>query len=103
MGNDIELVETEWFEMKPDVYGGKDFDEHIPMWNGYADGDKQDDTTRQPLVFDPKDYPPGTKIVVKEPVCPKCGEVFENCMVRGCGGGNDCDFDWKEWAEDRYS
>ena len=96
-------VEIERYEMQPDCYGGKNFDEHIPQWWGYCDGDKQDDTTRQSIVFDPKDYPPGTKIVVTSPVCPKCDEVYENCMVRGYGGPNECDFDWKKWAEGKYS
>lgn len=97
----LTYIETMWFEMKPDIYGGDSVDEHIPMWNGYAVGDKQDDTTEESLIFDPKDFPPGTKIVITEPECPKCGEVYENCMVRGFETA--CDFDWKEWAEDQYS
>ena len=95
-------VKTAWFEMKPDCYGGEKFDEHIPMWNGYVEGDKQDDTTRQPLRFDPKDFPPGTKIIFQEPCCPKCGELYGNCMVRGYNRDDECDFDWKLWAEYQY-
>lgn len=90
-----------WFEMKPNVYGGENMDEHIPEWNGHAAGDKQDDTSSDPLVFRPEDFPPGTKIVVSEPLCPKCGECYENCMARR--DDDDCDFDWKAWAESEYS
>lgn len=97
----MEYTNTMWFEMKPDVYGGEDMNQHIPMWNGYADGDKQDDTSKDPLIFDPKLYPPGTKIVVSEPLCPICNEVYANCIVRS--GHNACTFDWKQWAEEQYS
>ena len=96
----MKTTDVMWFEMKPDVYGGKNLDEHIPRWNGYADGDKQDDTSSDPLIFRPEDFPPGTKIVVSEPLCPKCGEVFENCNAKT---GRDCDFDWRRWAEEQYS
>jgi hypothetical protein len=100
-GGAMERKTVMWFEMTPDIYGGEKCDEHIPRWNGYAAGDKQDDTTRQPLTFDPKNFPPGTKITVEEPLCPKCGEIYENCMARG--SGDACDFDWRSWAEELYS
>lgn len=100
-GEEMKYTETMWFEMKPNIYGGENLDEHIPMWNGYADGDKQDDTTTDSLIFDPKDFPPGTKIVISEPVCPKCNEVYQNCIVRSQNNG--CDFDWKNWTEEQYS
>ena len=101
--SDIDYVVTENYEMKPDVYGGPKMDQHIPAWNGYVAGDKQDDTTRQPITFDPKDYPPGTKITVETPICPKCHDVYENCMVRSEYTPNPCNFDWHDWAECQYS
>lgn len=94
--------ETEWYEMTPDVYAGENMDEHIPLWTGYVSGDKDSETFSEPIVFDPKDYPPGTKIIVKEPVCPKCLLSYIDCMSRP-GFENDCDFDWKELAEILYS
>jgi hypothetical protein len=97
----MEYLEIERHEMKPDIYGGKNMDEHIPMWNRYVYGDMGDDTGPDPLIFDPKDYPPGTIIQVSSPVCPKCGEVYENCMVRWQDGA--CNFDWTQWAEEQYS
>lgn len=97
----VTYTETAWFEMRPNIYGGKNCDEHVPQWNGYVAGDKQDDTCKDPLIFDPKDYPPGTKIIVSEPVCPKCDEVYENCMVRGEEAA--CNFDWTNWAEDQFN
>ncbi len=99
--DDLEYRDQMWFEQKPNVYGGDNLDEHIPQWWGYAAGDKQDDMTHDHLVFRSEDFPPGTKIIVKEPLCPKCNEVYANCMVRGRDG--DCNFDWKSWAEGQYS
>jgi hypothetical protein len=31
---EIKRVETEWFEMKQDLYAGKDMNDHEPMRNG---------------------------------------------------------------------
>ena len=90
-------------QMRPDCYGGKNFDEHIPQWWGYFEGDKQDDTTKKPFALDPKDHPPGTKITIEEPVCPKCEEIYTNCMVRGYDSPDECDFDWKGWVEEQFS
>jgi hypothetical protein len=98
----MEYRSVMWIEMTPDVYGGHKCNEHIPRWNCYADGDKQDNTVTEPVKFNPKDFPPGTKIVISEPLCPKCDEVYENCI--GCRKEDDgCDFDWKEWTENQYS
>jgi hypothetical protein len=97
----MKYSEIERHEMQPDIYGGDKCDEHIPMWNSYCYGDMGEDTSFDPLIFDPKLYPPGTIIEVKTPCCPKCGEVFENCIIRGQPGS--CDFDWKKWTEERYS
>ena len=95
-------VEVARYEMKPYIYGGDNMDKHIPQWWGYAAGDKQDDTGPERITFNPKNYPPGTKITVEVPVCPRCGEVYKNCMVRGYGE-DECDFNWKQWAEEQYS
>lgn len=87
--------------MTPDVYAGENMDEHEPAWNGYAVGDMGDETFKEPIVFEAEDYPPGTRVIVESPICPKCHEVYENCMARG--GSFPCDFDWRNWVEEQYS
>ena len=96
-------MEMEYFtimraEQKPDVYGGKECDEHIPMWEAYAEGDMESEHSTEPLTLDPKSFPPGTRIIIEEPVCPECHCAASVCMEVG-----ECDFDWKEWADNLYS
>lgn len=84
-------------EQKPDVYGGEECNEHIPRWEAYAEGDMDSDMTEE-LTLMAKNFMPGTRITVEEPCCPKCGM---NATL--CSETNDCDYDWKEWADNEYS
>ena len=100
--------------MQPDCYGGRSFAELRPRWWGYAEGDKEGDYTKN-LQLASVTFPPGTKVVVHEPVCPKCGEVPTRSLEPqtfktedddtvtefhwSCG----CDFDWRGFALDHYS
>ena len=98
----INRIETMWAELKADCYCGDNADEHKKYWNCYAVGDKQDDDCSEPIVLDAELFPVGTKVIVLEPVCPKCGEVYDNCIVRGYNNANECDFDWRKWVEENY-
>jgi hypothetical protein len=90
--------------MEPDMYGGKECDELVPRWRCYAAGDKDADHQRQPLILDPRDYPPGTKITVMEPTCPECDMVREvTHNPRGFSNMCACGFDWEEWTANEYS
>jgi len=84
--------------MKPDTYGGEECDEHIPMWEAYAEGDMDSEHSTEDFILSPKNFPAGTKIIVQEPCCPKCDMNASLCMET-----DDCDFDWKAWADDEYS
>lgn len=104
----IELQETIWFTMQPDCYGGATCDQIEPRWHCYADGDKDSDHQHEPLTLDPRRYPPGTKIVVHEPVCPQCQEVRSPKYPEPETGPIfdakcDCGFDWDEWTLNEYS
>jgi len=113
----MELRETMWAEMKPDVYSGDSCEQHRPNWYSYADGDKQGGDDGNELSLNAEAFPPGTKIVVSEPVCPSCGETpgrsfepeeimpehgdgkpFKEFLWR-CG----CDYDWRGLASNEYS
>lgn len=107
MGDDV-LRETMWAEMKPDCYGGETCDQIEPRWYTYAAGDKQGGYEHDPLILDARGFPPGTKIVISEPVCPKCGDQREHifphpetgvAFVNKC----DCGFDWDAWVLEQYS
>ena len=98
----MEYMEVDRARMEPDVYDGPNFNQHRPRWiiGIEKEGDCDVGGT---LEIQAKNHPPGTQVVIIEPLCPKCGEVYENCMVRGYGHSSECDFDWKRWAEEQYS
>ena len=85
-------------EVKVDCYAGDDCDTHEKYFNCYAEGDKQDDDSREPLVIDLRHFPAGTRISVQEPVCPEC-QMSASCCIEF----KQCSFDWREWAEGRYT
>lgn len=96
----MEFTETERIRQEPDVYDGPNFDQHRPRWiTSYPK--EGDDEIEGNVILAAEDFPPGTRIIIQEPICPKCGEIYENCMVRG--GDNPCDFDWKQWVDETYS
>lgn len=85
-----------WAEMKPDVYGGDSCDKIIPRFEAFSDGDRES-TFIYAMKLLAKNFTPGTKIQILEPLCPKCG--IEQSMCRN----EDCDFDWDEWRDNKYS
>jgi hypothetical protein len=108
MPDPIKRHETMRAEMKPDLYGGKDCDQLVPRWDTYADGDKDSGMTREPLALEPRCFPPGTIVSVKEPCCPDCGETRSPIFpIPDQGpmyaGPCDCGFDWDTWVADNYS
>lgn len=92
----MKYKEIAWAEMKPDCYGGEDCDEVIPQWWEFYDGDTEDDEGEESINFAAKNYPPGAKITVTVPLCPKCDEDQE------MHNSEDCDFDWSVWTKDTY-
>lgn len=101
----VTLRATMWAEMKPDCYGGKDCDEIEPQWHCYADGDKESDDIRKPLEFDPRIFPPGTKVTVEEPTCQNCQE-FRHLKSSDPPAFEDkceCGFDWVQWTLNEYA
>ncbi len=85
-------------ELKPDVYGGDACDEIEPRWEAYADGDMDSDTFKTPIQLCCESFPPGTKVTVSVPCCPKCGQQVEICRA-----DDDCHFDWDKWVQEQYS
>lgn len=80
-------------EMKPDIYGGKNADQHTPRWNVYAEGDPESSFLDGEIAMKPEAFTPGTIVVAYAPMCPECD------MIQGLCG---CGFDWKKWADNKY-
>lgn len=102
------LHETMRAEMKPDVYAGKTCDQVEPRWWCYADGDKDGDWEHEPLTLDARLFPPGTKISIEEPICPKCDETRSPILPTPKVGPTfapkcRCGFDWDQWTLEQYS
>lgn len=94
----LELRKTMWAEQKPDVYYGSNCDQHHSQWFGGTQSDKgSEESIGNCLRLTAETFPPGTKIVISEPVCPNCNEVptkISNKNKWVC----ECDFDWEHWA-----
>lgn len=94
----MEYQEIMWAEMKPDVYAGDNFDQIEPLWEAYSCGDMESDTFDSPIELCCKTFPPGTKVTISVPCCPKCGQRVEICKI-----DEYCGFDWDEWTRTEYS
>jgi len=98
----MKYIEVDRARMEPDIYDGPNADQHRPRWivGVPKEGDEEIDG---PLKMEASHFPPGTQVVIKEPLCPKCGERYVNCMVRGYEPERECDFDWHEWADKKFA
>lgn len=91
--------------MEPDVYDGADCDQLKPRW--IAGVEKEGDCSLGDVIsFNAMHFPPGTRVVIEVPDCPKCGKSSEmNIPTEFDREWPDCDcgFSWTEWAKDEYS
>lgn len=107
--------ETLWAEMRPNCYGGAACEQIVPNWHSYAEGDMQSGDDGDGLELSAACFPPGTIVVVLEPVCTKCNEVPSRStkpetFITSEGGEVteykwtcSCDFDWRQEALDLYA
>jgi len=96
--------ETMWATMRPEPQYSARGEHLAPRWQCYADGDKDGEEGLKTLDLAAYTFPPGTKVVVSEPCCPKCGDLREPSFPKltfavMC----NCGFNWGEWAKDQYS
>lgn len=77
--------------MHPNIYGGKECNEHIPQWRGHFYD--EENTDLESIELNPKAFPAGTRITIQVPLCPKCNMEQEMC---------ECGFDWVAWTECNY-
>lgn len=100
--------ETMWATMSPDVYGGPKCDRVTPRWACHAEGDMGSEDYERVLKLDARAFPPGTRIVISEPLCPQCRELREptypapkrgHLFPKHCR----CGFDWDNWTLEQFS
>lgn len=85
-------------ELKVDCYAGKSFDQHKPLWHGFFDGDMDDGQIGNIITLNTSNFKPGTRVLILEPVCPKCNQSRALCEPF-----DKCCFDWITWDEEQYS
>lgn len=94
---DLDYHEIMWAEMAPYLYDGKNCDQVRPRWHCFCDGDMDSEHIDE-IQLDPKLFPPGTKVLVMVPECPRCNQIQEFCE-----SSEFCDFDWALWRDSKYS
>lgn len=104
---EVKFTEAQRAEMRPDMYGGKNCDQLVPGWTASAMGEESEDIGHD-LSLSARTFPPGTKVIVMEPTCPKCDERREPKFPipkRGpiYGGPCRCGFDWDTWVSEQFS
>lgn len=111
---DIERAITMEATLSPDCYGGKSCAQIEPRWYGYCQGDKDGDYSKD-IALASDTFPPGTRVTIQEPVCPKCCEVptrsretetfqtEDGDQVTEYRWSCGCDFSWRDFALDHYS
>lgn len=92
---DLDYEEIAWSERKTDFYSGENCDELRPYWNSYFDGDKESENHDSDIILNANMFPPGTKVIIKVPICPICNQSSELCECEN--------FDWKSWEWGKYS
>ncbi|HCG9741824.1 hypothetical protein CGJ08_01505 [Vibrio parahaemolyticus] len=88
-------------EVKSYVYGGKNCDEHENYIETSSDGDMNSEQMDN-FGFDSFRFPAGTKFIIQVPVCPNT-ECNLDAEFQNKDGKCECGFDWKDWAEKKYS
>jgi hypothetical protein len=107
MNKKIEYVERQTFRQEPDCYDGKNCNLLRPRWmTSYPkEGDEEDGETLI-LEIPAKTMPPGSRVTIEVPCCPKCGEPADFSEPKKLGREWPkcrCGFSWKKWTLDNFS
>lgn len=106
----IEYVDRQTFRQEPDCYAGERSDQQRPRWmTSYPkEGDEEDSETLK-LEIPAASMPPGSRVTIEVPCCPKCGDPSDINV----GSGDmvafqewpdcHCGFSWRKWAEGRFA
>ena len=103
----LNFVERQSFWQEPDCYDGKSCDKLRPRWmTEYPKEGKEEDGEILKLEIDAKSMPPGSRITIEVPCCPKCGDPAD-MSVDYCAKHKEwpncrCGFSWKKWTYDNY-
>jgi hypothetical protein len=104
----IEYAHRQTFTQEPDCYDGETCDKHRPRWmTEYPKEGKEEDGEVLKIELDARTMPPGSRVTIEVPCCPKCGEPAD---FSGKDGKRyrkwpkcRCGFSWAKWVEEHFS
>lgn len=107
----MEYAERQTFWQEPDVYDGDTCDKHRPRWmTSYPKEGKEEDGEVLILNMPARQWPPGTRVTIEVPCCPKCGDPADMNEPRGFPEMNarkwpncKCGFSWRKWVEENFA
>src|ERR1051326_4893977 len=110
MSQKLEFVSRQVFRQEPDCYDGETLDKHRPRWmTSYPkEGDEEDGEILK-LEIDARTMPPGSRVTIEVPCCPKCGEPADMFCdprpgtKRRLWPNCPCGFSWRKWVEQNFS
>ena len=100
------MTRQEW-RNEPDCYAGKTCDKLNPQWvTDYPKHGTEVEGETLTLELEAINLPPGARVAIEIPVCPKCGDPADMNEPKRkqrrwprCG----CGFSWAKWAQGQYS
>lgn len=99
----LDYVERQTFWMEPD------HDEGRPRWmTSYPKEGREEDGETLRLEIPAKCMPPGARVTIEVPCCPKCGDPADMNDPQKPEGTHpwpacDCGFNWQKWSEETHS
>ena len=101
MTTELEFDEIDRLTMIPDrSYDDPDKTTLIPMWEG---GGEKESFKITLIELDPAHFPPGTRVVIETPICPKCGWASDyDPLSQKVICAPNCIFDWITWGQENY-
>jgi len=103
----ISFQDRQIWRQEPDCYDGNNCNQLRPRWmTSYPKHGDEEYGEVLKLEIDAYQVPPGTRVIIEVPVCPKCGDPADMNEPRrrqrkwpNC----DCGFSWSKWTEEQYS
>lgn len=99
----MEYRKTQSAIMEPDLYDGPDCDDVRPRWVAYVEKEGRTDIGED-MNLAATTFPPGTRVEISVPICPKCNDLDADYAYAMDGDGIcQCGFNWNEWRDSEYS
>lgn len=95
---DVKYTNVDMVELEPNCYSGPDGDQIKKQWKIK---DRCGNEFENQLILEASNFPPGTRVIIEVPNCPKCDQPAEDALegIPDC----ECGFSWENWVFNEYS